>query len=50
MKKPKEKAISLRLSQELYQKFVEKAIRQSSKEKRIVSISEVIRQILEKVI
>jgi metal-responsive CopG/Arc/MetJ family transcriptional regulator len=43
----KEKAISLRLSQELYQKYVNKAIQQSNKEKRLIAISEIIRKTLE---
>lgn len=47
MKQPKEKAISLRLHIELYEKLVNKAINQSKKDKRIVHISEVIRKILE---
>ena len=48
MKKTKEKAISLRLSQELYQKFVNKAISKSNNEKRIINVSEIIREVLEK--
>lgn len=48
MKHTKEKAISLRLSPELYQKFVDKAIKQSNSKKRLVNISEIIREILEK--
>lgn len=48
MKNTKEKAISLRVKLELYQKFVDKAIKQSNEKKRLVNISEIIREILEK--
>ena len=47
MKKNKEKAISLRLPQELYQKLVNKTIKNSQKEGRLITISEEIRKILE---
>lgn len=48
MKEKKDKAISLRLSEELHQKYVEKAIERSNKEKRIVNVSEIIREVLER--
>ena len=47
MKKTKEKAISLRLSVDLYEKIVNKAIEQSKSEKKMVHISEIIRKTLE---
>ena len=46
MKKNKEKAISLRLPQELYQKLVNKTIKNYQKEGRLITISEEIRKIL----
>lgn len=48
MKLQKIKALSLRLDSELYQKIVDRAIKQTNKEKRLVKASEVIREILEK--
>lgn len=48
MNNKKEKAISLRLTEELYQKYVEMAIERSNKENRIVKVSEIIREVLEK--
>jgi len=48
MKKTIDKHLSVRLSYELYQKYVEKAIKRSNEEKRIVKVSEVIRESLEK--
>lgn len=48
MKTKKEKAISLRLSNELYQQCVEVAINKTIKENRLVNVSEIIRDILEK--
>lgn len=48
MKKTKEKATSIRLGADLYQKLVDKAINQSNKKKRLVNVSEIIREILEK--
>ena len=43
----KDKAISLRLPTELYEVYVQKALDKSNKEKRIVNVSEIIRDILE---
>lgn len=48
MKIKKEKAISLRLSTELYQQYVDEAINKTIKEKRLVNVSEIIREVLEK--
>ena len=48
MEKANKKLISLRLSEELYQKFVDEAISRSTKEKKIIHVSEIIRDILEK--
>ncbi len=48
MEKSKEKHLSVRLSSDLYQKYVEKAIERSNKENRIVKISEIVREVLEK--
>lgn len=47
-KNEKDKHLSLRFSSELYQKYVERAIKRSMKENRIVKVSEVIREVLEK--
>lgn len=47
MKKSRDKHLSVRLSSELYQKYVEKAIERSNKENRIVKMSEIIREVLE---
>lgn len=46
--KTKDKHLSVRFSSELYQKYIDKAIQRSNKEKRIVKVSEIIREILEK--
>lgn len=48
MKKTIDKHLSVRLSSELYQKYIEKAIKRSNKENRIVKISEIVREVLEK--
>ena len=48
MNNKKEKAISLRLTEELYQKYIDKAIERTNQEKRIVKVSEIIREVLEK--
>jgi predicted DNA-binding protein len=48
MKNTKDKHLNIRLSSELYQKFVNIAIARSSKENRIVKISEIVREILKK--
>lgn len=47
-KNEKDKHLSVRFSSELYQKYIEKAIERSNKENRIVKVSEIIREILEK--
>ncbi len=47
-KENKGKSITFRLNQDLYEKCVENAINRSIKEKRIVKVSEIIREILEK--
>lgn len=44
----KDKHLSVRFSSELYQKYVNEAINRSTKEKRIVKVSEIIREVLEK--
>jgi len=48
MKIKNEKAISLRLPLDLYQKYVELALAKSNKEQRIINISEIIRDVLNK--
>lgn len=48
MEKSTDKHLSVRLSLELYQKYVEKAIKRSNKENRIVKISEIVREVLGK--
>ena len=42
------KQLNIRLSKELYQSYEEKALKKGKKEKRIVKISEVVREALEK--
>lgn len=44
----KDKHITLRLQNDLYQSYIEKALKKGQKEKRIVKISEVLRDALEK--
>jgi hypothetical protein len=46
MKIKNEKAISLRLPNNLYKKFVDIALKKGKEEHRIISVSEVIRKIL----
>ena len=48
MKKIQDKHLNIRFSKELYQKYIDKAIKRSSEEKRIVKVSEIIREVLEK--
>nr|QBM02808.1 hypothetical protein [uncultured archaeon] len=45
--KMKDKHITLRLTSDTYQTYVEKALKRGQKEKRIVKISEVLREVLE---
>ena len=47
-KNEKDKHLSVRFSSELYQKYIERAIERSNKENRIVKVSEIIREVLEK--
>ena len=47
-KNEKDKHLSIRFSSELYQKYVDEAIKRSVQEKRIVKVSEIIREVLEK--
>ncbi len=44
----KDKHLSVRFNSDLYQKYVERAIEISNKEKRIVKVSEIVREVLEK--
>lgn len=46
--KNKGKSITFRLSNELYEKCVERSLKIGNEEKRIVNISEIIREILKK--
>ena len=46
--KKQDKHLSVRFNSELYQKYIEKAIERSNKENRIVKVSEIIREVLEK--
>jgi hypothetical protein len=48
MKKIQDKHLNIRLDKELYQKYVNLAIKKSTEEIRIVSVSEIIREVLEK--
>lgn len=47
MKENKERPVTIRLSNNLYNHYLEKAIKRTQKEKRIVKISEVLREALE---
>lgn len=48
-KKPiKERPVTIRISNELYEFFLEKALNRAQKEKRIVKISEIMRDALER--
>lgn len=46
--KIKDRPVTIRLPEMLYQTYINKALTQGQKEKRIVKISEVIRETLEK--
>ena len=48
MKIEKDKHLSIRFSSELYKKYIDIAINRSVEEKRIVKVSEIIREVLEK--
>lgn len=43
----KDKALSIRISDELYQQYVEETIKRTNKENRLVKVSEIIREVLE---
>lgn len=47
-KNEKDKHLSVRFSSELYQRYIYKALERANKEKRIVKVSEIIREVLEK--
>lgn len=47
-KTKKDKHLSVRFSSSLYQKYVDEAIKRSGEQGRIVKVSEVVREILEK--
>lgn len=47
MKEKKDKHLSVRLDCELYQKYVDKAIKRSVDSGRIVKVSEIVRETLE---
>jgi hypothetical protein len=44
----KEKHLTIRISNELYENLIKKALEKSNKEKKIIKLSEIIREILEK--
>lgn len=46
--KIKDKLMAIRLPKETYQKYIEKALKKGQQEKRVVTVSEVIREVLEK--
>jgi len=48
MKENKDIPVTVRLSKGLYQTYINKALKKCQKEKRIVKISEVLREALEK--
>lgn len=43
----KDKSLTVRIPKELYQKYLDIAIKKSNKERRIVKVSEIVRQALE---
>jgi len=43
-----DKLIALRIPKDLYQHYVEKAIEESNKKNKIITLSKIIREILEK--
>lgn len=45
--KNQDRHLTIRVSKELYETYAEKALKKSKKEKRIVKVSEVIREALE---
>lgn len=47
-KESKEKTITFRLGKEQYQKCLEEAISRTNKENRIVKLSEIIREVIDK--
>jgi hypothetical protein len=47
MKENKEKPVTVRLPTSLYEHYLEKALKRAQKERRIVKISEVLREALE---
>ena len=46
MKNKKEKAISLRLSTELHEKYTQEAIKRSVEEGKLINVSEIMREVL----
>jgi hypothetical protein len=44
----KDKALSIRITDDLYQQYVEETIKRTNTEKRLVKVSEIIREVLEK--
>lgn len=48
MKTAKTKALNMRIETDLYQAYVDKALKRGVKEKRLVTVSEVIREVLER--
>jgi predicted DNA-binding protein len=44
----KDKHLSIRIPYELYQKYVKETIKRTNQENRLVKVSEIIREILEK--
>lgn len=47
MKEKKDKAISIRVSQDLYSKYVTETIKRSGDENKLIKVSEIIREALE---
>ena len=48
MKKLKERYIGVRIPNELYEKIIERVIELTSSQKKLVGISEIIRELIEK--
>lgn len=48
MENKKDKSITIRVPTELYQQYVNETINRTNKENRLVKVSEIIREVLEK--
>jgi len=48
MENKKDKSLTIRVPAELYQQYVDETIKRTNKENRLVKVSEIIREVLEK--